>query len=86
MSVFVSVCKHVCTCLHAYEHVMGTCMYVCVLSVSISEGVCVNVNWCMDLSRKCPANYYEKRRYLLKKIRDTRNTVHRTMTPQSSSK
>ena len=37
------------------------------------------------LSRKYPSMYYEKWRHLLK-IQDTRNTVHRTMTPQSPSK
>ena len=36
------------------------------------------------LSRRYPAMYYEKERHLL--IQDTRNIVHRTMTPQSPSK
>ena len=35
------------------------------------------------LSRRYPAMYYEKYRHLLKKIQDTRNIVHRTMTPHS---
>ena len=36
--------------------------------------------------RRYPAIYYEIQRYLLKKIQDTRNIVHRTMMPQSPSK
>ena len=30
--------------------------------------------------------YYEKQRHLLRKIQDTKNAVHRTMTPQFPSK
>ena len=37
------------------------------------------------LSRKYLATHYEKQRRLLKKVRDTRNTVHRTVTPPSPS-
>ena len=38
------------------------------------------------LSRKYPAMHYEKERHLLKNTQETRNIVHRTMTPQSLSK
>ena len=38
------------------------------------------------LSRMYPAMCYEKWRHLLNKIQDTKSIVHRTMTPQPSSK
>ena len=45
------------------------------------DNICIR-----GLSRRYPTVHYEQQKHLLKKIQDTRNIVHRTMTPQSPSK
>ena len=60
------------------EHLLWTVMRNCICMC-----VCVCVYY--GLSIKYPAMHYENK-HLFKKIQDTRNTIHRTMTLRSPSK
>ena len=63
-------------CWNFYKNVL------ILLSGEIIKTICVNKRefWSrvQCLSRKYPAMYYEKQKYLLKKTQDTRNIVHKT--------